>query len=97
MSFFGEDYRQQLGYFGKVSGRDEDKIKKSGLAVDKSASVPYFSAADTVMLCRKLYAQPMAESCFTDKAPFDKWYDSADDLHTLYVGEITDLFRRVKA
>ena len=31
LSFFGEEHRKALGYLGTVSGRDEDKISKSGL------------------------------------------------------------------
>ena len=31
LSVLGEDYRKTLNYFGTVSGRDEDKIAKSGL------------------------------------------------------------------
>ena len=29
LSFFDEDFRQMLNYFGTVSGRDENKISKS--------------------------------------------------------------------
>ena len=33
LSFFDGNYMKELGYLGKVSGRDEDKIAKSGLHV----------------------------------------------------------------
>ena len=33
LSFLGEKYKKELGYLGKISGRDEDKITKAGLTV----------------------------------------------------------------
>jgi flavin reductase (DIM6/NTAB) family NADH-FMN oxidoreductase RutF len=33
LSFFGRGYRKELNYLGSVSGRDEDKVKNSGLTV----------------------------------------------------------------
>ena len=33
-----EDYRKALGYSGKASGRDEDKVAGSGLTVEHEAS-----------------------------------------------------------
>lgn len=58
LSVLGEDYRKTLNYFGTVSGRDEDKIAKSGLHVAHENGTPYFEEANTVLVCRKLYAQP---------------------------------------
>ena len=36
IAFFGENYRPALAYCGKISGRDEDKVKNAGLT-------PYFT------------------------------------------------------
>ena len=41
------------------------------------------------MLCRKLYAQPLASEFFIDKGCDEKWYK--DDYHTMYVVEIEKL------
>ena len=35
-----DGYRDTLNYFGSVSGRDEDKIAKSGLTVEKCENTP---------------------------------------------------------
>lgn len=88
LSILGESYRKVLNYLGTVSGRDEDKIFKSGLTLSHKDSVPYFEEADCVLLCRKLYAQPMRAECFLDQAQIDKWF-AARDFHTLYIAEIT--------
>ena len=85
LSFFGEDKREMLGYMGKVSGREEDKIAKSGLHVTLEKNAPVFAEAELTLICRKMYAQEMKEECFTDKEPL-RWYDN--DLHNIVIGKI---------
>lgn len=87
LSVFGEEQRENLRYFGKVSGRNEDKITASGLAVSYSGHTPYFTEADTVLICRKLYAQPYDPACFIDRTCEEKWYPEKD-YHTMYILEI---------
>ena len=40
LSFYGEGAKKELGYLGKVSGRDEDKIAKVGYTVKTSTARP---------------------------------------------------------
>ena len=53
-----DSYRSVYNYMGQASGRDEDKIAKSGLTVAFEDGVPFFQESSTVFLCRKLFAQP---------------------------------------
>ena len=76
-----------MSYLGTVSGRDEDKISKSGLHVKYEGVTPYFEEANTVMVCRKLFAQPLDPAGFIDKECDTKWYPQKD-YHTMYVVEI---------
>lgn len=87
LSILDNSYRKTLNYLGTVSGRDEDKIQKSGLTVEHSGNTPYFKEANTVLLLKKLYHQKMSPDCFIDKSLIEKWYPNAD-YHTLYVAEI---------
>jgi len=87
LSILDNSYRKTLNYLGTVSGRDEDKIQKSGLTVEHSGNTPYFKEANTVLLLKKLYHQEMNPDCFIDKSLIEKWYPNAD-YHTLYVAEI---------
>ena len=48
---------------------------------------PYFEEANTVMVCRKLFAQPLDPVGFIDKECDTKWYPQKD-YHTMYVVEI---------
>jgi flavin reductase (DIM6/NTAB) family NADH-FMN oxidoreductase RutF len=87
LTFFDKGHERMMSYMGSVSGRDEDKIKKMGLTVIKDGGTPYFEEAQTVLICKKLYAQDMKADCFTVREPDEKWYP-AKDYHTLYIAEI---------
>lgn len=90
LGFFPEEQRQMLGYMGKVSGRDEDKIEKSGLTVEYKDGIPVFKEAAETLLCRKLFAGPIAPEHFVDCDIDTKWY-ADKDYHTMYVLEILDV------
>lgn len=93
LSVLPEEYRQQLGYLGKVSGRDEDKIEKSGLTVSYDGNTPYFAEADTVIICKKMCATDLHETDFIQKEICDKWF-AANDYHTLYISEILKVLKK---
>ena len=90
LSVLDEEYRKTLSYLGTVSGRDEDKIAKSGLTVVYEGQTPYFAKAHTALICRKLFAQPYDPACFIDKSCEEKWYPQKD-YHTMYIVEIEDV------
>ena len=87
LCFFPEEYRPQLAYLGSHSGRDEDKIAKSGLHVMEDNNTPYFEEADTVLICRKLYAQAMKPEYMLNDWVDEKWYPQKD-YHVLYIAAI---------
>lgn len=88
-----DGYRDILNYFGSVSGRDEDKIAKSGLTVEKCENTPYFAEGKLVLICRKMFAQEIKAESFIDKEALEKWYTN-NDLHTLYVAEIVKVLEK---
>lgn len=93
LSFFDGSYKKELSYLGKVSGRDEDKISKSNLTVSNDNNTPFFAEANTVLICKKLFAVPFEEQNFIDKSIIDKQY-SDKDYHTLYIAEIDKVLVR---
>lgn len=93
LCFFDATYRKTLGYLGTVSGRDEDKIARSGLTIMFEDNVPMFAEASIVMLATKMYAQDMRESCFTDPEIPIRWYPEKD-YHTMYVGRIDSVLEK---
>ena len=90
LSAFPEKYRRALTICGTKSGRDCDKMALTGLTPVASETVkpPTYKEANLVLECRTLYRQPMTEASFIDRAPFEKWYASADDLHIVYIAEV---------
>jgi nitroreductase/flavin reductase (DIM6/NTAB) family NADH-FMN oxidoreductase RutF len=56
---FGPEQQKVLEYLGHVSGRDEDKIKGSGLTVKfTDLGTPMFDEGRLVLECKKLYGAP---------------------------------------
>lgn len=93
ISVLPEQYREELGYLGRVSGRDENKIEKAGLTVEHSDGIPYFTEADTVILCNKMCAVDLDENSFIQKEMCDKFFVQKD-FHTLYIGEIIKTLKK---
>ena len=95
LSFLSEDYRKALSVCGSVSGKDvEDKWKEAGLhpyAVDGTTAV---EEADLIFVCKTQYTQDMKPECFDVKENDEKWYPDKD-YHTMYMGEIVKVLKRV--
>ncbi len=91
--FFPAAYHKVLSFCGKVSGRDTDKIRESGLTLFRTAAGVYYKEADLVFLGRKLYADRLHSACFTEPAVAEKNY-AAGDYHTAYVYEIEKILQK---
>ena len=82
-------YRKMLGYMGRVSGRDEDKLAGAGLTLRHADGIPYFDEAKTVLLCRKLSRHTIGPDGFlSDEIP---QHYPTPDYHDMYVGEILQI------
>lgn len=84
---FFPDHKQELSYLGSHSGRDEDKVAKTGLTPVFGDGYTYFAEAELVLVCRKVFRYTLAEEGFLDKAVLDRNYPQRD-LHDVYIGEI---------
>lgn len=100
VSFFSPAYRKALAYIGSHSGRDEDKIKASGLTPIVMGTGVAYEEAELKFLCRKLYQHQfskgdLAEDIQEYYAANPKAYppDSNGDWqpHWVFMGEITDV------
>ena len=88
LSSFSRDYRDALMVLGSTSGRDGDKIGKSGLTPIPSTKVatPTFKEAELVLECKKTYWQDMDPTKFLDESLHKHYSDK--DYHRIYFGEI---------
>lgn len=87
LTFLNENFRDQLKYLGSASGRNEDKISKSNLTVNHLDNTPYFEEGNLIIICKKIYAQPLNPDCFIANELDEKWYPQKD-YHTFYMAEI---------
>jgi flavin reductase (DIM6/NTAB) family NADH-FMN oxidoreductase RutF len=95
ISFFDERFRDALNLCGKISGRQTDKIKATGLKPFESpeGSV-FYEQAKLLIECRKLY--------FSDITPENFLVDKIDanyprkDYHRMYIGEIISSFTNLR-
>ena len=90
LSFF-DGYKKELGLLGSVSGRDEDKIKKSGLTPIFIDGVPAFDEAKIIIIAKNLYKESIKPECFFDNEPDEKWYPEKD-YHDMYIAEIQKVY-----
>jgi len=97
---FGEEFRDKLKYFGRVSGKDENKAEISGMKVIPSLTVdcPSYDEAELIIECRKIYASRFSPSEFIDPSINENYSDN--DHHLIYYGEVlsitgTDRYRKV--
>ena len=93
LTFFEKCYRDTVVYFGSVSGRDEDKIAKSGLTVAYDDDTPYFAEGNLVFICKKIYGDKVNPNAILDPAIKEMMYQKSD-FHHVYVGEIVKILQK---
>lgn len=94
LSFFPKAYKKQLAYIGTHSGREEDKVAKTGLTPVFDERTTWFAEADLVLICRKLYRQTLREDCFIDRSVMEDNYPNRD-FHDMYIGVIVSVLKRL--
>ncbi|MBO5944820.1 MAG: flavin reductase family protein [Clostridia bacterium] len=86
LSFFGGEYKKELGVCGSKSGRDIDKMAETGfLPIDLGEAVGFEQAKVNVVL-KKLAYQDMKPDGFIDESIMKNYANN--DFHRVYVGEI---------
>ncbi len=93
VNFFSPEYQKEIDYIGSVSGRDANKMSRSSLERNTYRGTPYYSDADTILFCRKLFAEEIKESSFIDKNLLFKHY-LFKDFHTFFIAEVFKVFSK---
>jgi len=88
---FPETHRPALQLLGSASGRNGDKIAKSGLTPLAGSQVgsPVYAEANLIIECRKMYTDVFDPANFLDPA-IDRNYRNKD-YHTVYFGEVLNI------
>lgn len=89
---FPEKYRKDLQTLGTLSGRDGDKLSKTGLTLkaSKKVAAPSYNEAQLILECRKIYYQDVDPRGFIDQTIQDNY--AANDYHRIYFGEILSAY-----
>ena len=91
---FPEQFRDKLQYIGSVSGRDEDKVKGSGLTPEfTKLGNPIYKEANLAIECKKIYAEQLKKELM----PLEQrqWYDEKKlGVHMMYIGEIVNVWKK---
>ena len=91
LTFYPEQYRNALQYCGTKSGRDEDKVKGSGLVpVEVETGAMAFEQANIIIECRKLVSQSISLDAINNPEERNKRATSA--MHKMYIGEIVNVW-----
>ena len=91
LSFYTETYRDALKYCGSHSGKDEDKVKGSGLTpITTPMGSKSFGEAWMIIECRKMLSQSFTPEAFNDEKLKNEW--SGKPLHKMYIGEIINVW-----
>ena len=92
LSFFDESFRKTLVYFGRTSGRDEDKFEKSGLHAEIKDNALIIPEASLVLVGKIIYKTKIRPEEFVDKALLSNYTE--EDYHTVYTCEIVDVLKK---
>lgn len=94
ITFYDEKYRDVLQKMGTVSGRDFDKMNYSELTpVATENNSVGFAEAKYIIECKKLFSTVINPDDFIDKK-LEKDIYPKKDYHTMYIGEIVNIWRR---
>lgn len=93
VSAFPENYRNALRYIGTHSGRDGDKLKSARLTPEfTKLGNPIIKEANLAIECRIIYKAPFIKD---NIAPdIVKIYDNGMGVHTMYIGEIINVWKK---
>lgn len=94
VSFFPDEYRQDLNVMGTITGRGrtDDKEKDTRLnVIDLEGTVGY-AQAEVTLVCRKLYAADLIPANMPPNVV--KYYYQTEEPHRMYIGEVLSVIRK---
>ena len=91
VSFFGDEFAEDVMYLGTHSGRDEDKLAKTNLHLLSLDGHPAYEEAKLVLCCRTIYKQPLEMNCMLD-AQVEQQHYAGRETSINYIGQIEQVF-----
>ena len=91
LSFFGGEYKKELGVCGSKSGRDIDKMAETGFIPIDLGEATGFEQAKVNVVLKKLAYQDMKPDGFIDDSIMNNYANN--DFHRVYVGKIVKVMQ----
>ena len=91
LSFFGGEYKKELGVCGSKSGRDIDKMAETGFIPVDLGEATGFEQAKVNVVLKKLAYQDMKPDGFIDDSIMNNYANN--DFHRVYVGKIVKVMQ----
>lgn len=92
VSFFGPEHKHDLEVMGSISGRNGDKVAQTSLTPLPLERGVTFAEADTTLVCRKLYEQPLEKASLPEQV-VDQYYAEMPP-HVHFVGQIVKVIKK---
>lgn len=92
ISFYDENYKDDLSVLGTKSGRDLDKIALTKLTPEFLENAIFFKEAKITIVCKKIYFQDLDITKVPQYA-LDRYYQT-EPIHRMYIGEVIDIIDR---
>lgn len=94
LSFYDEEYKEDLGILGSKSGKYVDKIALTKLTPRFSENTVSFKEAKLTLICKKIYFQDLDINNIDNKSipqsEIDRFYKT-EPAHRMYIGEVIDI------
>ena len=94
VSFFPEPRAKALEIAGRLHGNQCDKTMETGLTPCFDQNGVYFSEADIVFICRKIYHTDVEKALFDSTEVFKGYYRDGTVFHRIFIGEIEKVIKR---
>ena len=91
ISFYGDEYKKALGFCGAHSGKDVNKVEKTGLTPVFQEHTVFFEEAELVLFA-KAVCQQLEEDKFIDASKLENYANK--DFHFAYYGEIVKAYKK---
>lgn len=89
ISFFGEDYREDLKILGTKSKRNGDKLSLTKLTPEFLGKTITFKEAEYTLVCKKIYYQDL-DLKHIPKEIIEHYY-TEETPHRMFVGEVLEI------
>ena len=89
ISFFPEEYKNDLLILGTKSGRDMDKLALTGITAKAVASGVGFNEATKTLVCKKIYRQDLDTAYMPAEVVAGAY--TTEPPHRMYIGEVVEI------